>query len=197
MLKNLLALSIIFLALFQGPFMYYYASGFMAEILMLPYLFVGFFLSALLLYRIAVKREKTTKFHIAALIFGIIIGTVSIFSEDYLEKIDWYLRKAQREEIISRIKNGSIKYDTNKSVHHLEEFKYALISNGGNDIAISSNEKNQLEVEFFINRGLLDHYSAFVYANDPNEIKRIENDIESTANENNYKIEKNWYRLSY
>jgi len=197
MLKNLLALSIIFLALLQGPFIYYYASGFMAAIFILPYLFVGFFLSALLLYRIVKKQEKTAKFHIAALIFGIIIGTISIFSEDYFEKIDWHFRKSQREEIITKLKNGSLKYNPDKSTFHLETFKYSFLSNGGNDIIVQADSKNQLTVTFFINRGFLDHYSAFVYTDDPNEIKRIENNIESTAKENNFKIEKNWYRLNY
>jgi len=197
MLKNLLALSVILLAIFQGPFIYFYISGFEAIIFLVPYLFVGFFLSALLLYAIVAKRAKANKFHITALIFGITLGTISLFSEDFFEKIDWYLRKSQRDEIIEKLKIRSIKYNPEKPALHLDEFKYSLLSNGGNDILVFANAKNQFTVTFFINRGFLDHYSAFVYTNDPNEIMRLEYGIQSTAKENNFKIEKNWYRLNY
>lgn len=197
MSKNLLALLIIFLSILQGPFIYYYGGGFMSFVFILPYLFIGLILSSFLLYSIIAKKGIATKFHITALTFGVCLGTISLFSEDYFEKIDWHFRKGQRKEIISRIKSGSIIYDANKSVHHLNEFKYALISNGGNDISISTNEKNQVTVEFFINRGFLDHYSAFVYTDAPNEIKRLEKEIQSSFKENNFKITKNWYRLNY
>lgn len=114
-----------------------------------------------------------------------------------LEKIDWHLRKNQRKEIIAKLKNGNLKYNPDKSTFYLEKFKYSLISNGGNDIVIQLGAKNQLTVTFFINRGFLDHYSAFVYTNDPDEIKRIENYIRLRVKGDNFKIEKNWYRLNY
>lgn len=197
MLKNVLSVLIISQALLQGPYIYYYASGFMSSVIILPYMLLGIILSLVLLYLILAKKSITTKLNVVALLMGIFLGSISLFAEDYFEKIDWHLRKPQRNQIINQIKNGKIKYDVNKSVHHLIGWYFPPISNAGNDIMISKSTRNRLTVVFYINRGFLDHYSAFVYTDDLEEIKSFENRIQSKSKNGNYRIGKNWYRLNY
>ena len=72
----------------------------------------------------------------------------------------------------------------------MENWNIPPISNGGNEIAIYKTDKNNLTVEFYIDRGFLDHYSAFVYTNDKKKIQELEEGA-------NKKLDENWYIVSY
>lgn len=83
-------------------------------------------------------------------------------------------------------------------LYTLDNWKFPLISNGGNKILISQTELGKLTVEFYINRGFLDHYSAFVYTNDQEKIKELEDYMSiKKSTETNKKLDQNWYRVSY
>ncbi|MBL7785842.1 MAG: hypothetical protein JNM36_08040, partial [Chitinophagales bacterium] len=68
-----------------------------------------------------------------------------------------------------------------------------------NDISIEKTEQQTLTVEFFINRGFLDHYSAFLYTDDPGTIQTFDKEIMDTIHNTHrkQKLEENWYRVSY
>ena len=60
--------------------------------------------------------------------------------------------------------------------------------------AIRIDNKN-LTVKFYTDRGLMDHYSAFIYSNDKNEIEQLNNQVESDKKDTDVKLEKNWYYI--
>jgi hypothetical protein len=80
----------------------------------------------------------------------------------------------------------------------VEDVKRGLpISNTTNDIDIDENASGIVSMKFYIDRGFLDHYSAFVYTNDPDQIRTLNSGIGSFGGGVVKKLETNWYRVSY
>jgi hypothetical protein len=103
-------------------------------------------------------------------------GTVIAFSIIYVdqrtfEKIDWNINYDTRKQIISEILNKKIKIDENKL---LQLNTLIPVSNGGNEISIRQCESG-ITVKFWIDRGLLDNHSEFVFTNCPEDIEAINN----------------------
>ncbi len=68
-----------------------------------------------------------------------------------------------------------------------------------NDFSIKSRIKdsinvNSMTVIFYTDKGLLDHYSAFIFTNDSIKIKSLERNVGDGGND--YKLEKNWYLVN-
>jgi hypothetical protein len=147
------------------------------------------------------KNSEITRFQKLGVILTICIGSFTLFfSEEIIEKLDWQFRRDSREEIVELIKADKLKPNVthNNIICTLDNWNIPPISNGGNEIAIYKTDENKLTVEFFINRGFLDHYSAFVYTNDKDKIKELEE--RTTLNKGlhvNKKLDENWYRVSY
>lgn len=55
-------------------------------------------------------------------------------------------------------------------------------------------ENDYITVKFYLDRGLLDHYSAFVYTDDPIKINRLESKVKLDGND--HKLENNWYCIN-
>lgn len=199
---DVLTVFVLIMAIIQAPLAYYYTSGLFAFFIVIPYLFVGLGLTIWLLSLVTKKsNEQITVFHRIGVFLTIFIGCVSfIFGEDLIEKFDWNLRRNSREEIIQLIKSKKLRTNNNDKnvLYTLDNWKFPLISNGGNKILISQTELGKLTVEFYINRGFLDHYSAFVYTNDQEKIKELEDYMSiKKSTETNKKLDQNWYRVSY
>ena len=199
---DVLTVFVLIMAIIQAPLVYYYTSGLFAFFIVIPYLFVGLGLTIWLLSLVTKKsNEQITVFHRIGVFLTIFIGCVSfIFGEDFIEKFDWNLRRNSREEIIQLIKSKKLRTNNNDKnvLYTLDNWKFPLISNGGNKILISQTELGKLTVEFYINRGFLDHYSAFVYTNDQEKIKELEDYMSiKKSTETNKKLDQNWYRVSY
>lgn len=116
-----------------------------------------------------------------------------------IEKIDWFVLKNKRTEILGRIKKGELKPDVkwNNGICELP-FEFPIISNGGNDVWIFNSEKNsnQKTVKFFIFRNFFDSPSTYlIYSDDSEQMKYYEDKIKSNPKEN-WKIEQNWYRIN-
>ncbi|WP_211209913.1 hypothetical protein [Cyclobacterium marinum] len=142
-----------------------------------------------------------TRFQKIGVILTISIGSLTLFfGEDLIEKLDWHLRKKSREEIIQLIKEDKLRPNVshNNIICTLDNWNLPPISNGGNEIAIFKMEDNKFTVEFYIDRGFLDHYSAFVYTNNKDKIQELEERMTWKKElHNNKKLEENWYRVSY
>lgn len=195
MIKNLLSIVVIVLALFQGPYLYYNSTGLFGFLILFPYVITGLILTIWLLIAIILNKKRNSKFHVIALIFAIFLGTISLFSEEFMEKADWRLREVQRNEIIKKIKTKEFNSENGRA-YYLSESKYKFISNGGNEIIIEQ-AHDRYTITFFIDRGLLDHYTAFIYTDDPLKIKEFDTEISKPRSVNDYKITDNWYRMSY
>jgi len=177
---NRLILFSLYLAIIQMPAIYYYINGVLALFLLMLYLPMVAGLTIFLVVAVLrkPKTERATE-HIMGLILTIFIGTwTMIFGESTIEKYEWLLRKDTRKDIVRRIKAGEIAADiTRYGVYHLPIWYQPPISSSGNDISIEKTEQQTLTVEFFINRGFLDHYSAFLYTDDPGTIQTFDKEI--------------------
>jgi len=59
--------------------------------------------------------------------------------------------------------------------------------------ATSIDTKN-ITITFYVDRGLLDHYSAFIYTNDSTKIKEFNENVQNGGND--FKIEPGWYIIN-
>lgn len=188
------------MAIAQDPLIYYFTSGPAGVIFAIPFLAIGIGLTFFLLGReyalpVASRNKTRQKILIATTVIGL-IGM--LMGEEAMAELDWQLRKKSRMEIVNLIKAGTISPNVNDRprVCLLSSEKYPLISNGGNEISIERDEKGKLSVEFFIDRGFLDHYSAFVYSESPERIRELEQTVERSAFSSR-KIDRNWYKMSF
>ena len=187
---RILTIVIIFLAIIQAPFFYYYTFGLFTFFVVIPYLLFSLTLTLILVYPL-IKGKKTTKFHKYGTIFSMLIGTTTlIFGSNYIEKLDWNLRLKERELIIEKIINGEIK-DSKLKMNN-----FPPISNGGNEILIDYKPDLSLTVTFFIDRGFINYYSAFIYTTDTAKIKTFDKKTKSERNKTNKKMKENWYRIA-
>lgn len=190
------------MAIIQAPLFYYYTFGLFSIFIVIPYLIIGLGLTVWLLTVVLKNKNlEITRFQKLGVILTITIGSLTLFfGENIIEKLDWQLRRNSREEIIELIKADKLKPNVsyNKIICTLENWNIPPISNGGNEIAIYKTDGNKLTVEFYIDRGFLDHYSAFIYTNDKKKIQELEERI--TFNKGlhvNKKLGENWYRISH
>lgn len=63
-----------------------------------------------------------------------------------------------------------------------------------NGKAIQLNDKN-LTIKFYTDRGLMDHFSAFIYTNDQIEIEQLDKQSENDKNDEDVKLEEHWYYI--
>lgn len=199
---SLLTIFVLTLAIIQAPLLYYYTFGLFAFFIVIPYLIVGLGLTVwLLIVVLKSKKSEIVRFQKLGVILIISIGSLTLFlGEETIEKLDWWFRRNSRQEIIELVKADRLKPNVthNNIICTLEDWNIPPISNGGNEIAIYKTDDNRLTVEFYINRGFLDHYSAFVYTNDKEKIQELdERTALNTGLHVNKKLEENWYRVSY
>lgn len=188
--SNFLTIVTICLAIVQAPIFYYYTFGPFSLFIVVSYLFISLFLTCILLIPL-IKRKKVSIIQKYGVIIAVLIGTLSlIFGSDLIEKIDWELRLNERNLIIKKALNGEIKN------YKLKVKSFPPISNGGNEVFIDNMPKGTITVTFYIDRGFIDHYSAFIYTTDTSRIKRFDARINSEWNKTNKKINNNWYRIA-
>ena len=195
--KTLMTSILLIMALLQGPYIYYYADGLFGFIIVIPYMLIGFALSFFLLTSLKHKQTNIT-YHYIGLISGTLIGIASLFSEDLIENLDWKLRISERNRIVELVKHGQLTptVSHNSIICKLPGYPFPPISVGGNEIAIYKDETGTVTVEFYINRGFLDHYSAFVYTNEPKNISIMDSTVNNRHSPTFKKLKENWYRAS-
>ncbi len=177
-------------AVLQAPYFYYYTSGFLALFIIATYVGCLLILTTVLLVPI-IQRKKVTLFHKSGVIIAMVIATASFFyGSEIMERMDWKLRQPQRNLIVEKVLSGQLKGETIK----LDCFP--PISNGGNEIMVDRNAQGATTVTFYVDRGSLDHYSAFVFTTDSLKIREIERKIQSANPERNKKLGEHWFRIS-
>ncbi|MEO6851569.1 MAG: hypothetical protein ABI203_00920 [Mucilaginibacter sp.] len=193
--KTIITTVVLLLALSQGPFLFYYTHGFF-KLIFLPLIgIVGLGLTVYLFLGVWRHHSTNTIYHITGLILAFVIGFFTIRT-DTLEYLDWKLRQADRDKIVEEVKEGVLVPDDN-GTYHLASNTLLPISNGGNDIVINESENGATSVEFYIDRGVVDHYSALLYTDDKNEIAGLDRAIAAGSNRAFKKFSDNWYRVGY
>lgn len=181
------------MAIFQAPLIYYYTSG-LTSLFFIPYILIGAALTFGLTF-VLMKKKLITGIQKAGLISTIVIGSLSLFFGHILiEKIDWNLRKSTRNKIVALVKTNQLQPNSSyyKNICKLKRWNIPPISNGGNEIVIYKTEDGKFTIRFYIDRGFLDHYSAFTYTDNPADIKMFKEKTKTYK-----KIDTNWYRESF
>ena len=60
--------------------------------------------------------------------------------------------------------------------------------------AISYDDKN-ITIKFYTDRGLMDHFSAFIYTNDLKVIEQLNTQVDYNHKDTDVKLEKYWYYI--
>jgi hypothetical protein len=178
--KNKITTLLIILSVLQGPIFFYFTEGLLKVLLLIPYALFGLLSSLYLLFFIIRHRSTTTKYHVIGLFTAVTIGLLLVRG-NLMEKIDFTLRKRQRLEIVKKLKSGKIKPG---DPYYKQWF-------------INKNDKGIVSVEFYIDHGFIDHYSTFLYTNDPQEIKRLSKNETGAIYGTVKKIEDNWYLIRF
>jgi len=138
-----------------------------------------------------IKQKKVPNFQKYGVIIAVVIGTSSlIFGSELIEKLDWKLRLKERNLIVQKALNGETKDSK------LKMKSFPPISNGGNEVFIDYRPEGSITVTFYIDRGFIDHYSAFIFTTDASRIRQFDARTKSDWNKTNKKIDNNWYRIS-
>jgi len=189
-LYNFLTVFLLLLAILQAPIFYFYTNGLVTVFAAIPYLSIALLITIILL-RSWIKEEGLSLLHKAGVSFSILVGVVSmILGSETIEQLDWKYRRYERESIVKKAIHGDIK----ESV--LQTNYFPPISNGGNEVIVESNSPESVTVTFFIDRGFLDHYTAFIYTTDEALIDNFDERIKSERHKTNIKMDENWYRIA-
>lgn len=178
---------------------YYYTNFFILAFIWLGMSLIFIILTLIQLVKTIKERKTLTKLRIAKLLTFSILFILTFYRNSTnlaIEKADWFILENKRDEIVEQVKNKELNPNVswNKWVCELP-FEFPVVSNGGNDIGISRNEKNNgTTVTFWVFRNFFDSPSThFVYTNDPEEITRLNKKVAERPADN-WKIKENWYR---
>jgi len=190
LVDRILTMVLICLAILQAPFFYYYTFGLFSIFIVFPYLIIALIITIYLLMP-WIQNKGVTKFHKIGLSISIIIGISSlIFGSGLVEKLDWNLRLKERERIVKKAIKGTFENYKVKLNH------FPPISNGGNEIFVDDKPSGSITVTFFIDRGFIDHYSAFIYTTDTAKIRTYDTRTKFDHRKTNKKLSENWYRIA-
>ena len=145
------------------------------------------------------ERKNLSRQRIASVLVISSLFLLTFFRQpvnQIIEKADWYIFFSKRTEVVEQVMSGELKPNVSWNGWVCElPFELPVISNGGNDIGIFRNqENNRTTVTFWVFRNFFDSPSThFIFTDDPEEIKRIEEKIE-TRPYDNWRIKDNWYR---
>ena len=154
------------MVLFQGPYFYYFSSGFVKLVFLLPFAVTGLVLSIILFFNLIKHRSTNSGYHITGLIIAVIVGFYTSVGSG-MELIDFYFRLGEREKIVEQVKGGPVK------AGNIIDQNFFRLSDGG-EVSYTKSPNGAVDVEFYIDRGFLDHYSSFLYTNDIQEIKNLD-----------------------
>lgn len=175
------------------PFSYYYSYGFVTFFIFFFFLLIALPLTVWLAIRL-IKRIKTKEAYpyylLATSLLLLVFNT--FYSSDLIEKLDWQYQYSERVAIIEKVREGKIKAVDGR----VKSNSFPPISNGGNEVFVSITPTGEVEATFYIDRGFLDHYSAFVYTERQADINAYERNIkEGSTSKRVERMAKNWYRV--
>lgn len=191
-----MAILTLFLSIYVPYRSYFYACG--------PFGFIDFILeftffisfTLIILFNYFDKRWSGTKRFTPFVInlMGITLFLIYLnLNDSTLENINWRINQSRRKEIVADILAGKLKENSQNLIQINSTIP---VSNYGNEISVKRSE-NGITITFWIDRGLLDTHSEFVFTNCPKQIDVINKLLALYKNNNQYrKIEKNWYRLN-
>ncbi len=132
---------------------------------------------------------------LGVMVFGFIVIVFVPFTYLWL-KIDFYLYKDERNEIVDKVLSGELKsnVDYNADLIALDN-SYPLVSMGGNEIVVEGYDSNKY-ILFYTFRGILDNYSGFLYVPKGGKPSKF-SDLWEESSTQIALMEENWYYVSH
>ncbi|MBR9861505.1 hypothetical protein GYB22_12330 [bacterium] len=114
-----------------------------------------------------------------------------------IERVDWHINLKNRIELVEQVESGELKpnHENFEEVCQLP-FKFPIVSVGGNQILIYSNDSSSGHtIMFWTNKPFFTEPSTFyVYTTEKNQIEFYNKLMVNTPNEN-WKVSEHWYRV--
>lgn len=146
-----------------------------------------------LLYRYKKKRltYKTTiiDFVVTAIGFYIIYF---VATPKKLDDLDWKMNYEKRQKIVSLAKKRKLNSITDR-IYAIPDSLTLFPFFKPNEVIIEKQKDSFVTMLFYTDRGLLDHYSGFIYSNDSIELKVLEENVKNGGND--VRLENNWYQI--
>lgn len=102
----------------------------------------------------------------------------------------WARDSAQLQRLTAAIRTDSLRFPAG-SHDFPEGFRYPF--DEGYSIARSGAGSSPVTITYYLDRGLLDHYSAIIYTNDAADIRRY--DQYAGAGRKSRRLDRNWYLI--
>lgn len=136
------------------------------------------------------------KLSITMILFILTFYKLNHVPQILIEKIDCVVLYNERKNIIDEVKMNKLKPNVSYNDFMCElPYEFPIVSNGGNDIAIYYNDKNEFTIIFFVFRNFFEAPSTkIVYSENPENINYYEEKIKRNPYDN-WKIKNNWYRI--
>lgn len=139
-------------------------------------------------------KNKSLFFILICLVLSSCFGPRDI---DY--KAVWLEQGKELKLLVSTIKaNGNLEWGNhnfpNTFDYPFEDGFHLSFGYDDNGKAVQFGDQN-LTIKFYTDRGLMDHFSAFIYTNDQIEIEQLDKQTESDKNDEDVKLEKHWYYI--
>lgn len=157
-------------------------------------LFILFFAVVWLVLRAIQRKPLLT---IATELVVILAGFCLIYfilSPQNLDEADWHINYTRRQKIVALAKAGKLINDGQSILYTIPDSLHLSPFFKNQQVAMSQKENTAVTITFYTDRGLLDHYSAFIYTNNPEDITFFDDKVKNGGN--NYKLAPNWYQIS-
>jgi hypothetical protein len=172
--KTRLTTVILLMAILQGPFLYYFTEGFIKLLSTMLFAATGIIVSLRILLELFKNRLSNRPYHICGLVLAVCVG-IGTLQPSTMEWVDFNLFLGKRNEIVSQVKskklNPNVSSGKNDGIVTLNT--WLPLSRGENQILVHRTNDGVATIEFYIDRGFVDHFSAFLYTNNPDEIQDL------------------------
>jgi len=110
---------------------------------------------------------------------------------------NFYIYKAEREEIVNNINQGTYKeHELLNNIYFIPlGNSYPRVSMGGNDVAVEETDGKK-HIFFYTFRGILDNYSGFIYVPSGGSVSNF-SDLNEEHSTDIRMLENNWYYVSH
>jgi len=148
---------------------------------------IGFTIVALIFHTGPKWNPKPFFLNLGIGLLAILIFSLFMNKETF-SKIDWKINKQKRERIVELVKNGKIKNEK------IPDSLTLSLNCSPNEFRIQKKTDSTVTILFYTDFGLLDHYSGFVYSNNPLDLTRLNRNVLDGGND--YKINENWFEIN-
>lgn len=116
-----------------------------------------------------------------------------VLSPKKLDEADWKINFTRRQKIVAVAKAGKLKQVEQSGWYNIPDSLHLFPFIKEQQVVMSQKENSAVTITFYTERGLLDHYSAFIYTDYPEDVTFYD---DKTKNDGiSIKLAPNWYQI--